>query len=334
MLESNDYQIHVLKTDCEENEYWKPRIYDSLKNGTGRFAWSYIENGDLHFLKDKIEKGGYESLSGDEKKCWSANFLLNIQKGDYLVYLNLPKWGLCTIAKVKDAYKWDKWDTDFNHAIPVEGETVREFDRNDKDVHPALSERLKLRGRWYRIYLRAEFEDLLVKLKKGILSGKHASRDDRLNLLVKDMEPFLENISKDMQFTHPKKRLEELVEYILRKIPNVCNVERKQGRADFGADIIFEYKTGIPFGGLQKLERCAVQVKSYEGDLDYKEALHDLRKAFNIDDSFTSGLIISTALKMTNEFAEELETLSNEFRKQIGVLIGKELAQWFIKYGM
>ena len=130
--------IYALKAHKD----WNERILESLKGGQGRFGWSYIENADLEKLQKRIEEKGWDSLNDGEKDCYQE-FLLRLEEGDYVVYINLPAWGQCTLARVTGKYYWDGSDDDFNHRFPVCPESVREFNRNDARVMPALSARLK-----------------------------------------------------------------------------------------------------------------------------------------------------------------------------------------------
>ena len=138
-------------------------VYQSLQKGEGRFGWSYVPTADLYTLRDRIDdpQQGWDSLTDEEKDCYQS-FLLDIHDGDYVVFINVPEWGRCTVAKVIGDYFW-KWDPkirDFNHRIPVDPNLVRDFDRNAPIVPPALSARLKLRGRWWHIYAKQEFGNL------------------------------------------------------------------------------------------------------------------------------------------------------------------------------
>jgi hypothetical protein len=142
-------------------------IYASLKKGEGRFGWSYIETADLRQLKQRVEKDGWDNLSDEEKDCYQS-FLLDFKEGDYVIYINVPEWGKCTVARVTGPYQWRFEDGDFNHRFLVDPASVYVLDRNDAIVHPALRSRLKLQGRWWRIYLQSEFEALLKSLKEGI----------------------------------------------------------------------------------------------------------------------------------------------------------------------
>ena len=324
-MSNDDYQIFALKTDSEYNDYWKPKLFESLKNGKARFGWSYIKDGDLLLIKENLNKSGWKSLSEDEQGCWSANFLLEVKKGDNLVYINMPDYGKCTIVQVDFPYKWDYWDKDFNHCLEINRKTLRVFDRNDKGVDASLSRRLKLQGKYWRIYLKKEFEELLLKIDTGSLTGEPSTAAHRLQTLLDDINPFFKTICEKIQHHHPEKKLEELVQLVFNNIPEVKNVERKSGSADLGADLVIEFETGLPFGGLQKVEKCAVQVKSYEGVLGYTKAIQDIKNAFASDESFTCGLIISTALEMSKEFKTDLDKLCDETKKYIGTLVGEDL---------
>jgi hypothetical protein len=49
--------------------------------------------------------------------------------------------------------------------------------------------------------------------------------------------------------------------------------------------------------------------------------------------TFTQGLIIGTALEITENFEKELDALRSEFKKPIGLIIGTDFSKWVLKYG-
>ena len=326
-----DYTIYVFKTDNEHNAKWKPKLAKSLSEGVARFGWSWLETSDLKRVKAKVDREGIDALAREEREAWDNRFLLEVQKGDYLIYINLPSYGKCTIARVSGPYEWAfDWD-DFNHRLAVDPSSLLEFDRNDEIVAPALSARLKLQGRYWRIYAKSEFEALLAALRKGG-GGKARTADSSRQRLQSEISPLLEQIVERIHRTHPGKDLEPLVASMLAKIPGVTNVEQMRGRQDYGADVIFEYEFGPPGLGLQSAGSCAVQVKSYEGKMGYAKAIEDIRAAFKKNPDFTSGLIISTALSMSDQFVGALEALKKESGKPVSTLVGRELATFFLKY--
>ncbi|MEO5731053.1 MAG: hypothetical protein ABI134_20385 [Byssovorax sp.] len=102
--------------------------------------------------------------------------------------MNLPEWGTCMLAKVVGGYYWNHLGADFNHCFRVDPVSIATFNRNDAIVHPALGVRLKLQGRYWRIYCDAEFSALLVAIDGGE-QGKKATVDDRMALLAHEVRP-------------------------------------------------------------------------------------------------------------------------------------------------
>lgn len=74
-----DFTIYALKGDID----WCD-IPSSLKQGEGRFGWSYVQTADLRQLKTRIDASGWNSLSDDEKECYQG-FLLDLKADDYVV---------------------------------------------------------------------------------------------------------------------------------------------------------------------------------------------------------------------------------------------------------
>ena len=303
-----------------------------INDGIARYGWSYVENADLNIMKNM----SWNSMTAEQKDCWKANFLLNIKPGDYIVYINTPSYGKCTLAKVIEPYfwAWDKYKGDFSHCLRVDRDSIRSFDRNAKEINPSLSRRFKLQGKYWRIYLEDEFKELLDLLEIGGLSGEYSTSISRYNTTLEVIEPELDTICNKIYKNHPEKKLEELIQMILERMPNVSNVERKSGVSDKGGDLICEFDTGMDFLGIQRVERCAIQVKSYVNEMDYDRAVRDIENVFKAEKDITCGLIISTADKISEGFQEKLDILKSETGKDVGLIFGKELARWFIKYGM
>ena len=153
--------IYAIK--APEKEVYINKVFLSLQAGEGRFGWSYISTADQRSLNKRCETDGWNSLTLKEQDCYH-DFLLEISQNDYVVYINVPSWGSCTLAKVTSEYEFQYEDDDFNHRFKVDPNSVKTFDRNDGRVHPALSARLKLQGRWWRVSTVKEFKQLLRAL--------------------------------------------------------------------------------------------------------------------------------------------------------------------------
>ncbi|MEM9458081.1 MAG: hypothetical protein AAGF11_28150 [Myxococcota bacterium] len=75
-------RIHALKVTGDGGT-----VYESLSRGEGRFGWSYVETADLNALRQRIDSKGWSDLGEHERKCFEP-FLLDLQPGDWVVYIN------------------------------------------------------------------------------------------------------------------------------------------------------------------------------------------------------------------------------------------------------
>ena len=324
--------IYALKGDPDQTY----DVLASLKQGEGRFGWSYIKTANLRELQKKIDTLGWEAgLTEKEKDCYQG-FLLELKENDYVVYINIPEWGKCTLARVTGPYFWrfeDIKGTDFNHRFPVDPASVEVFDRNAAFVHPSLSARLKLRGRYWRIYLQDEFEDLVKALKDGVVSQPRKPPDN-LAFLAKAIQPLLINITKEIHRANPNRDLEALLAEVLKTVPGVRGSELKWqgGRGDHGADLIVIFESGLPVPGLQRQTTCVVQVKSFEGEHWDTTAVDDIRRAFDHYPEAEMGLIVSTATSSTEKLESSLDKIREETGKTVSLLIA-DVAAFLLRFG-
>ena len=310
---------------------WAKQIHEDLCAGEGRFGWSYCKTADLRKLRDLIAAGRESQLSDAEWDC-NQSFLLELQPVDYVVYINVPEWGRCTTARVTKEYYWQCDDEDFNHRIGVDPNSVFDFDRNDSAVHPNLSARLKLQGRWWRIYATEEFEDLLKAADSDRL-GSRSTPEHRISLLADECKPHLRKITEAIHHTHPGKHLEDLIEDIIARIPGVYDVRHFRGRADQGADLVAVMESTHPITQEVNQTTCVIQVKSFEGEHWDTQAVEDIRKAFKAHPEATEGLIVSTATVSTEDLEAELERLRRELGRPVNLLIGEEVAALLLRSG-
>ncbi len=304
------------------------QVYDSLIQGEARFGWSYIATADQRQLAERVDRDGWGSLNEHERDCYH-DFLLRISCGDYFIYVNVPEWGKCTLARVTGEYVWRHDDADFNHRFPVGRDSVHTFDRNDAMVPAALCARLKLQGRWWTIYTASDFKLLLRRLKEGTPPEPRSFDSDLVDLQRK-LQASLSEIVATIQDTFPGKELERFVQEIFAKVPGVKQVIRKEGRADRGADLIVTFEAGSIPGLMQTL---VVQVKSYRGLLSETRAVKDIERAFSEYPEAAMGLIVSTATSSSDEFDRQLNYLSEQTGKPVSLLIGDELAGFILNHG-
>lgn len=327
--------VYALKVDPE----WSAAVQNSLQEGVGRFGWSYMKgeegqpltSADLTMLKSRIALTGLSSLSRDDQARYQS-FLLDLGRDDWVVYINVPEWGQCTVARVAGPYYWKLLGSDFNHCFSVDPESVRSFDRNAEIVHPALRARLKLQGRWWRIYAAQEFTALVSNLASGAVSKPSTALTDAA-LLSREIEPLLQEITSRVQRTHPNYGLERLLELVFKNIPGVRGVTRQGGAGDHGADLIVEFEGGIPHPALRTQHICVVQAKSYEGSHLDTQAVRDIERAFAMYPAADRGLIVSTANSSTKELDDAVEKLRQSSGKQVQLLIGADVARFILQFG-
>lgn len=322
-----EVQLFALKGDAD----WTETVVSSLAQGVGRFGWSFKDGCDLRVLKSRIEASGWESLTKNEQECFQP-FLLDLNTGDWVVYVNVPVWGQCTMACVSGPYYWEWTDTDFNHRFSVDTSTVRQFDRNDIAVEPHLSQRLKLRGRYWRIYAEAEFKALLANLAAGGVPQPRTTQSSAA-LLGRDIEPLLRQITERIQRLNPNYDFEALLELVFRGMPNVRRVVRQGGAGDHGADLIIEYESGLPIPALQTQHTCVVQAKSYVGEQWDTRAVEDIARAFVRYPTADVGLIVSTAEASTPRLDAAIDALRTSSGRRVELLIGADVARLLLRFG-
>ena len=236
------------------------------------------------------------------------------------------------MARVAGPYYWEWTDTDFNHRFKVDVSTIREFDRNDVAVQPYLSQRLKLRGRYWHVYAEAEFEALLSNLA-AVGAPQPRTPQSSAALLGREIEPLLRQITERIQRLHPNYDFEALLELVFRGMPNVRRVIRQGGAGDHGADLLIEYESGLAIPALQTQHTCVVQAKSFVGEQWDTRAVEDIRRAFVKYPAADVGLIVSTAEASTPRLDAAIDDLRTASGRRVELLIGADVARLLLRFG-
>jgi len=113
-------------------------------------------------------------------------------------------------------------------------------------------------------------------------------------------------------------------------MPRVQNA--KKGPDVDGADLVFMFDGGIETLDLERTEVCAIQVKCYENVIDDLRAIEDIGRAFD-SGAYTCGLIVTTALSASERFQSALDHLREKSDKAVGLIMGRDLAALFLRYG-
>lgn len=326
----NEQEFTVWVFNKPDNDYLN-YVYQSLKNdGLSRFGWSYLENADLLSLKD-ISTNKFDL---EELDVWKrTNFLLNIKEGDWVVHINIPSYGMCVAAKVIGTYQFDKTQNraDFRHTLKIDKNSIQEFDRNDINVLPVISRRLKLQGHYWRIYNKSEFLKSLDNLKNKVTVLKENEQVGTYHL-KNELESQLSIITNLIHKNFPEKKLEYFIEQIFKKLDGVTEtrVNGSGWGTDFGADVIVKYETGLKIANFSKSETLVIQVKSYNNDHNDLNSVEQIRTGINKYGA-DAGLLMSTG-NPTEKLKEKIEGLQNEIGKPIGLIAGKDMAKFVLKY--
>lgn len=307
-------------------------ITKSLKQGISRFGWGSIDTADLRLLSQE----SWEEMSEKEKTIWrKTGFLRNIKKGDWIVHINIPYWGAVTAGKVVEEYNFEKENneiSDFRHFFKLDLNSIIEFERNEQNVHPLISRKLKLRGNHWRIYPEKEFSETIQNLKNRNISIKD-NTSKGLHYLKNEIAPFYQKITEIIHNTHPGKKLEYLLADIFKNIPSVIEVKVNGSGwgTDYGADIIVRYNSGLEILDLNKEETLVVQVKSYEGEHRNTDAVSQIATA--IDTFEADAAMIITTAKSTENLKNEIDRVSSEKKVPISLISGENVAKFILKYG-
>ncbi len=316
------YAVYAIKSDSNSLD-----VIASLKAGEGRFGFSSIPTGDLRALKARVEQDGWPSLSAEEQAAYYV-FLLDLKENDYVVYVDVPEWGRCALARVTGGYFWRFDDSDHNHRFPVDPESVHVFDRNSRIVHPSLSSRLRTQRVWWRISLKAEFEELLAHL-----DGRVPPELPPEARLAREIQPILLRITQTIHHTYAGKNLEELCAEVFGHLPGVTRVEARKANGDAGADLLVRFESGLPLPGIERDDTLIVQVKVNKSEHWDTAAVEDMARALTRYPEASMGLLISTATASTPSLDTALEKLRRESGKHVALLIGEDIAAFFLQYG-
>ena len=144
------------------------QLTKSIRAGKSRFGWS---TEDKNNLNDPI----YRNLAENSRQAR----LLEIEVDDWIVHINLPKWGNCIAVDVTECYDFDEGigvtykgrdssysGRDFRHCFQVNTAKIVEFCRTDPNVLTEVN--LRPRYRLQRIYQEKEFFEILKRIRIGL----------------------------------------------------------------------------------------------------------------------------------------------------------------------
>ena len=340
-----DYAVYAYGTPSDKKSI--DFINKSLKEDCiSRYLWSYRDDFDLK----KLNEMTWDQMDSEQIDCWKhAHHLLDFKKGDWILHINVPSYGMVTAAQIVGDYYYDNdlptGQEDGRHCFKVANVIL--FDRNDPRVHPYLSARLKLQGCLWRIYCVDKFESSLAELfpekftnSESVIHVDNDINPDEYIYLFRETNEILKQLTTIIQQNNPGKRLEYFLANVFKQMPDVIDVKVNGSKfgTDHGADLIITYKDSFASKfGIADEKKLVVQVKSFEGEHKDTKAVEQLKTAIEHYDA-TMGIIMTTG-ERTADLQNAFNQLVNELRKSqkfipVYLLAGSEVAQFILQNGM
>ena len=318
-----------------------------IEKGLAVFGWGWDKSLDLNNLTDATYLG-------------RTRFLKHIKAGDKIVYTHYSHendvekgnhYGECVVMTVVGEQPYSFNDEilekhgDFANTITIDINSMYHFNRNHKAIHPVVSNSLKPRSSYQRLYAEKEFNDSISNHKNKIDTDYFTS----------EIDAGVDSIIHTIKRNHPGAKLEVFASNLLQKVYESKYEEvaiRNNGAlkgygSDYGADLIIKYKETnklIDINGVTRNDfdidiptkevTAVVQVKSYSWEINNKDAIDQCKTAiskYNADYA-----IIFTTAKMSDDFIEKLKNANDPekegYTKPIICISASELIKLFIKY--
>lgn len=290
------------------------KVYDEIKNGKSRFGmWGQKESmRDKNYSKHAI--------------------LLRIKKDDWIVHVNMPKYGKCVAVKTLSDYQFDKgidcsWGKDFNNYYLIDKESIIEFDRNDPNILSSVN--LAPRRRAQKVLQVGDFFKSIENLKEGKFTDIKKSDRSVVHLQEK-VSDLLPQITKQIHEMNKSKEFERFLHRIFENIPNTISIQNGFGwKTDNGADLIVEFEN--PIIGVNVATKIVVQAKSFSGNHAETKAVDQIVTGIKEYDA-DAGLLITTGNE-TENLEEYIREKSDEIGKIIDIIAGNDVAKFVLRYG-
>ncbi len=161
------FAVRASFPESKDGRYWVPLLLKEFKRGRARFGRFGEEASKFIFPPKKSSR----SKEPDYLKNFSE-----LGPGDFLIYINIPKKGECTLVQITGHHRFSRvWDPErrggSRYFLPCN--YYGTFNRNSSFVHPELSKMIGLRGSLRDLTsMKKNFLDLLSHLRHRGLAPK------------------------------------------------------------------------------------------------------------------------------------------------------------------
>lgn len=322
------------------SRYWVMRVDHAnaadflrkeLRAGRLRQGWGYQDAQNLETIAARKKKGA--QLTDQQRDCWRGNRRMlpsepdSIHQGDLILVPHLPTHRHWSVARVVGPYKFEipPEHGDYGHILPVELlSSDQPVSFQAQVVAAELRETMRNLSRLWNIdHLGPHVEQIVRTLgTPAVIAG--GAEIDRLEAVLRDLE---HQAWEKLRFHYHGATFEEPCVRLLEAIYGEGSVEHTGGKNENGADAICTYRDPLGIA-----HRVAVQIKMWEGDADWVRPLDQIRRAVDSYDGITSGVVLSTAERVTEKFEQARAKLEKELGLPVRVLLRAELLRLFIQH--
>jgi hypothetical protein len=315
----------VMRTDVNARD----AILAALERGELRQGWGYDERLDLNRIASKLDAHSWyvSALDEEERNAWRGNQRMwpghdgRISPGDLIVLPKLPKDRHWMIVEVTGDYRFDLREElgDYGHVLPVRIRAA-DISNANRAVSAGLQRTMRTQSRLWNIDAHAAAVERLLDADSDDLSRADTALE-RLEDVIEETVTFMrEQLLKRFggnQFEDPVFRL-------LERLYGQGRVFNRAGPSEAGAD--YEINLTDPLGVSSTV---VVQLKTYRGSFDDTRALDQVETAVK-QYGAAAAVILTTALRESDEFANERELRATRLGVPVRFVNGAELARLFI----
>jgi len=300
-----------------------------LREGRMRQGWGYRPELDLRRVREKRTAG--QELSDSEKGAWRRCRRLlpeesnSVKEGDLVMLPHLPKYRTWAIALVQGDYRFEPLEgfNDYGHIRDVQL-LAEGVSWDHPGVHAALRATMRTQlPLWNIDALGADVQALVASLDDSPASARYTG--DRLFDVFSEL--------RQAAWTQLDKRFNageferEAIQRLLETMFGADGVQHTAGPRERGADFICQHTDA-----LGSTHQIAVQVKKHTGTMGDDEALRQIGQARNEWPLVTSGVVLTTAERISDSVQAVRDELETQLNIPIQMILRDELMGLFIRY--
>ena len=306
-----------------------PGVFEELRAGRARIGWSYQDDLDLRFMKEKISKGTpLNKAQKDAKRC--LGFLTRVASKDYLIYPHQPDRGQFCVVQVTGEYDYSPAEKglngDFRSFRPCSLMTAEPVAMYDEIVPAQLRYRLGRPGRFSEVYDIGPLSIVLNGLPEAgrLRDGSNQTIMKRIHDELREKLPdtlYREFSNADLSRNFCRELFERMG----------YSLAVQEGPAEAGSDVVVT--VGDPLLPDKVEFQIGVQVFSHKGSVEesyLKSKLKQLLKGWD-DNHLDYGALLTTG-RCSEAARAALHRHNKGSDRLVRLIDGDDLADLFLQY--